>query len=322
MADRIVVLDGYTLNPGDLDWSPFAAMGALEVYDRTPEEQIVARAPGATCLLVNKTPLSAATLNALPGLRYVGVLATGYNIVDLTAARSRDVTVTNVPTYGTDTVAQHAAAMMLEHARGLIAHDRAVRDGEWTRSPDWCFVRRPIFELTDRTLGLVGLGRIGLAFARIAAAMGMRLVAHDPYFPGSDRLGGLDVDSVSLDTLFERSDVVSLHCPLTADNHHLVNAERLRRMKPTALIINTSRGPLIDNHALAAALREGVIGGAALDVLDVEPPPADNPLIGAPGCVITPHIAWYALEARRRLMHVAADNLAAFQRGAPVNVVG
>ena len=322
MPDRIVVLDGYTLNPGDLDWSPFAAMGALEVYDRTPEAEIVGRAADATCLLVNKTPLSAATLSATPGLRYIGVLATGYNIVDLTAARARAVTVTNVPTYGTDTVAQHAAAMLLEHARGLIAHDRAVRDGEWTRSPDWCFVRKPIFELTGRTLGLVGLGRIGLAFARIAAAMGMRLVAHDPYFPGRDRLGGLEIESVSLDALFEQSDVVSLHCPLTVDNHHLVNAERLARMKPTALIINTSRGPLIDNQALAAALRDGLVGGAALDVLDVEPPPADNPLIGAPNCLITPHIAWYALEARRRLMQVAVDNLAAFQQGAPINVVG
>jgi glycerate dehydrogenase len=322
MPDRIVVLDGYTLNPGDLDWSPFAALGALEVHDRTPDEEIIARAAGAAVVLTNKTPLSAPTLNALPTLRYVGVLATGYNIVDLEAAKASGVTVTNIPTYGTDTVAQHAAAMMLEHARGLIAHHQAVRDGEWTRSPDWCFVRKPVFELTDRTLGLVGLGRIGLAFARIAAAIGMRLVAHDPYFPAPERLGGLDIESVSLDALFERSDVVSLHCPLTADNRHLVNAERLRRMKPTALIINTSRGPLIDNHALAAALREGAVGGAALDVLDVEPPPADNPLIGAPNCVITPHIAWYALEARRRLMQVAADNLAAFQRGAPANVVG
>ena len=322
MSDRIVVLDGYTLNPGDLDWSPFAAMGALEVHDRTPGGDVVGRAAGAAYVLVNKTPLSAATLGSLSGLRYIGVLATGYNIIDLAAAKSHGVTVTNIPTYGTDTVAQHAAAMMLEHARGLIAHDGAVRNGEWTHSPDWCFVRKPVFEVTGRTLGFVGLGRIGLAFARIAAAMGMRLVAHDPYFPGPDRLGGLDIESVSLDALFERSDVVSLHCPLTADNHHLVNAERLRRMKPTALIINTSRGPLIDNQALATALREGVVGGAALDVLDVEPPPADNPLIGAPNCVITPHIAWYALEARRRLMQVAADNLAAFQRGAPVNVVG
>lgn len=321
MTDRIIVLDGHALNPGDLDWSPFAGLGSLELHERTPEADVVARAGGAGCVLLNKTPMSRATLARLPALRYIGVLATGYNVVDLQAAREQGITVTNIPTYGTDSVAQHAAAMMLEFARGLTVHERAVREGEWTRNPDWCFARRPMFELNGRTLALIGLGRIGLAFGRIAASMGMRLVAHDPYFPPRDALGGLDIAPVSLEDAFAQGDVISLHCPLTADNRHLVNRERLLRMKRTALIINTSRGPLIDQDALAAALREGLIGGASLDVLDTEPPPAGNPLIGAPNCIVTPHIAWYAIEARKRLMQIAADNLAAFQRGAPVNTV-
>jgi len=321
MADRIVILDGYTLNPGDLDWSPVSSLGTIEVHDRTPDDLVRARAADAPYVLTNKTPLARATIEALPNLRYIGVLATGYNVVDLPAAKARGITVTNIPTYGTDTVAQHAAAMMLEYARGLTVHDRAVKAGEWTSNPDWCFARRPVFELTGRTLGLVGIGRIGLAFARIAAAMGMRLVGHDPYWPDADKLDGLAIERLSMDELFRRADVVSLHCPLTPENHHLVNRMRLELMKPHALVINTSRGPLIDNAALADALRAGRIGGAALDVLDVEPPPADNPLLGAPNCLITPHIAWYAIEARRRLLQTAADNLAAFQRGQPVNVV-
>ena len=321
MTERIVVLDGFTLNPGDIDWSPFAGLGALELHDRTAAAQIVPRARGAACVLLNKTPLAHATLAALPQLRYIGVLATGYNIVDLEAAAGQGITVTNIPTYGTDSVAQHAAAMMLEFARGLGAHDRAVQAGEWSRAADWCFARRPVFELTGRTLGLIGLGRIGLAFGRIAAAMGMRIVAHDPYWPAADRMGGLTIERLSLDAVFQQADVISLHCPLTAENLQLVNRARLASMQPHALLINTSRGQLIDNDALAAALHAGVIAGAALDVLDTEPPPASNPLLGAPNCLITPHIAWYAIEARRRLMQIAADNLAAFQRGKPINTV-
>jgi glycerate dehydrogenase len=322
MSARIVVLDGYTLNPGDLDWSPFDALGHLELHDRTSADEIVERAAGAQALLLNKTPVSAHTLARLPELRYIGVLATGYNVVDLPAARAAGVTVTNIPTYGTDSVAQHAAALMLEYARGLAVHAAAVRNGEWTRNADWCFAHRPMFELTGRTLGLIGIGRIGIAFGRIAAAMGMRLVAHDPYWPDAKALGDLTIERLDLEAVFRQADVISLHCPLTAENHHLVNAQRLSMMRSQALIINTSRGPLIDNEALAQALHEGRIGGAALDVLDTEPPPASNPLLSAPNCTITPHIAWYAIEARRRLMQIAADNLAAFQRGAPVNVVG
>jgi glycerate dehydrogenase len=319
--DRIVILDGYTTNPGDLDWSPLAALGRLEAHDRTPEALVQSRAAGAAYVLLNKTPMSAASIFALPELRYIGVLATGYNTIDLGAAKASGITVTNVPSYASDSVAQHAAAMMLEFARGLTAHAAAVREGEWSRSADWCFARRPIFELTGKTLGLIGLGRIGLALARIGASMGMRLVAHDPAFPSRDQLGGLEVARLPLEAVFDEADVVSLHCPLTPQTHHLVNEERLSRMKPGALVINTSRGPLIDERALAGALRDGVIGGAALDVLEIEPPAPDNPLFLAPNCVITPHIAWYALEARARLIEIAADNLAAFQRGEPRNVV-
>lgn len=319
MPERIVVLDGYTLNPGDIDWGPIMALGDVTLHDRTPAEEIIARSSGAGCLLLNKTPLSRETVNALPGLRYVGVLATGYNVVDVDACKERGIVVTNIPTYGTDSVAQHVAALMLEFARGVAVHDGAVHAGEWTASPDWCFGKQPMFELTGKTLGIVGIGRIGQAVARIGAAFGMQLIAHDLYWPTPDKLAGLDVQSVEMDELFARADVVTLHCPLTPENRHLVNAERLARMKPNALLVNTSRGPLVDNRALADALRAGTIAGAGLDVLDVEPPPADNPLLSAPNCIITPHVAWYARESRQRLMQIAADNLAAFLSGDPVN---
>jgi glycerate dehydrogenase len=321
MNDRIVVLDGYTTNPGDLDWSPLAALGALEVFDRTPQALVVERARDAAHVLLNKAPLTGEILAALPALRYVGVLATGYNTVDLAAAKTRGITVSNTPAYASVSVAQHAAAMMLDLARSLTFHADAVRAGEWSRSPDWCLPLRPIFELTGRTLGLVGLGAIGVELARIAAALGMRVIAYDPAFPAADRLGGVTVAPVSLETLIETADVVSLHCPLTEATHHLLDAPRLARMKPSALVINTSRGPLIDEAALAGALRDGVIAGAALDVLESEPPAADNPLLAAPNCLVTPHVAWHAIEARRRLVQVAADNLAAFLQGAPRNVV-
>lgn len=322
MNDRIVVLDGYTTNPGDLAWAPLAALGELQVFDRTPEAQVIERVGDAPHVLLNKAPLTAGILRALPQLRYVGVLATGYNTVDLAAAKARGVTVTNTPAYAAVSVAQHAAAMMLDMARGLTVHANAVRNGDWPRAPDWCLPLTSIFELTDRTLGLVGLGAIGIELARIAAALGMRVVAYDPAFPPPERLHGIAVAPVSLETLVETADVVSLHCPLTEATRHLIDAPRLARMKRTALLINTSRGPLIDEAALAAALRDGVIAGAALDVLETEPPAPDNPLLAAPNCLVTPHVAWHAIEARRRLVQIAADNLAAFLRGAPQNVVG
>ncbi|MEM7017539.1 MAG: D-2-hydroxyacid dehydrogenase [Pseudomonadota bacterium] len=321
MTQRIVVLDGYTLNPGDISWKPIAAHGELELYDRTPETLLLDRANGASMILLNKTPLSAEAIEALPDLKYVGVLATGYNVVDIEAAKANGVVVTNIPTYGTDSVAQHVAAFMLEFARRVNVHNTAVHNGEWTNNADWCFALQPMFELTGKTLGIVGIGRIGLAVARIAAAMGMNIIAHDLYWPDADKLQGLEIRNCGLDELFSESDMITLHCPLTAENQQFVNAERLKLMKPSSYIINTSRGPLIDNQALADALNEGTIAGAALDVLDVEPPAAENPLLTAPNCIITPHVAWYAAEARTRLMQIAADNIAAFNDGAPVNVV-
>lgn len=321
MSERIVILDGYTLNPGDIDWRPIEALGDVTLYDRTPDDEIVARAREASCILLNKTPLSRETVEALPALRYVGVLATGYNVVDVAACAERHIVVTNIPTYGTDSVAQHVAALMLEFARGVAVHDAAVHAGEWTRNADWCFGKQPMFELTGKTLGIVGIGRIGQAVARIGAAFGMQLIAHDRFWPAPDKLAGLTVEQVTLDTLFASADVITLHCPLTAENHHLVNGDRLSAMKLTALLINTSRGPLVDNQALADALHAGRIAGAGLDVLDIEPPAADNPLLTAPNCIITPHVAWYAREARQRLMQIAADNLNAYQAGEPVNTV-
>jgi len=322
MSDRIVVLDGYTLNPGDISWAAFEECGELTVYDRTPAESIVERALGCRYVLTNKTPLGKETLARLPGLAYIGVLATGYNVVDVAAAKARGVTVTNVPTYGTDSVAQHATALLLELARRPALHAQAVREGGWTASGEWCFSLAPIIELSGKTLGVVGIGRIGRAFARIAAAMGMEIIAHDEYPPDAAALAGLEVEFTGLDELFRRADVIGLHCPLTPATERLVNAERLSLVKSTAFLLNTSRGPLVDNRALADALHAGRIGGAGLDVLDVEPPPADNPLLTAPNCIITPHIAWYARAARERLMATAVDNLRAFVAGNPVNTVG
>ena len=322
MAERIVVLDGFTVNPGVISWGPLSQLGEIEIHDRTPDDQIVERAKSATCLLLNKTPLSAETIAQLPDLKYVGVLATGYNVVDTATCNDRGIIVTNIPTYGTDSVAQHVAALMLEFARGISVHNEAVHNGEWTNCDDWCFSRQPMFELAGKTMGVVGIGRIGQAAARIGAAMGMKIIAHDLYWPDADKLAGMDVTQVDMDTLFKDADIITLHCPLTPENEKLVNAERLAQMKSSAIIINTSRGPLIDNEALANALTNSIIGGAALDVLDVEPPPASNPLLTAPNCIITPHIAWYAKEARARLMQIAADNLSAFLGGNAVNTVG
>jgi len=321
MTEHIVVLDGYTLNPGDINWDSLQALGDLALHDRTPEELVVERCKGATCILTNKTPLSRETIEALPDLKYIGVLATGYNVVDIEAAAVRSIPVANIPTYGTDSVAQHVAALLLDFARGIVTHSQSVKAGEWTSNIDWCYAKQPIFELSGKTFGVVGIGRIGLAVARLASALGMKIIAYDVYFPDAEKLAGLEVEQVELDDLFARSDAITLHCPLTPESDKMVNAQRLKLMKPNALLINTSRGPLIDNQALADALHAGTLGGAALDVLDIEPPPGDNPLLSAPYCVITPHIAWYAKESRARLMEIAADNLRYFLAGNPQNVV-
>lgn len=319
---KIVVLDGYTLNPGDLVWQPLLDLGECEIYDRTAAEQVLARAAGARAVLTNKTVLSRAQIEALPALEYIGVLATGVNVVDLAAARQRRITVTNVPAYSTASVAQMVFALLLEMTQQVGCHDRLVHEGYWATSPDFSFWQRPLYELDGLILGIVGFGAIGRRVATIAAAFGMKVQVHTLHparYRGHPAAG--NVDFVDLNTLFGSSDVVSLHCPLTADTEDLVDAKRLQSMKPSAFLINTGRGGLIDEEALAGALRQERIAGAGLDVLSSEPPPADHPLLAAPNCFITPHIAWATRAARLRLMQEATENLRAFLRGRPRNVV-
>ncbi|HXU76140.1 MAG TPA: D-2-hydroxyacid dehydrogenase [Methylomirabilota bacterium] len=314
---KIVVLDGYALNPGDLSWDGLKQFGPCEIYDRTPAAEVVPRAAQAAIILTNKTELTRAQLEKLTPLKYIGVLATGTNVVDLAAARERNVTVTNVPAYGTKSVAQTTLALLLELTQHVGHHAETVRAGHWTRSADWSYWDRPLIELEGLTMGIVGFGRIGRAVADLAAALGMRVLATSQ----THKDGPAAVEFVPLEDLFRRSDVVSLHCPLTPLTKHLVNAERLAWMKPAALLLNTSRGPLIDEPALANALNSGRIAGAGLDVLSQEPPPAGNPLLAARNCVITPHLAWATGAARARLMKIAVENLRAFLAGSPRNVV-
>jgi len=315
---KIVVLDGHTLNPGDLSWDELRALGECEIHPRTPPELVTARAAGAEAVLTNKVVLEAATLAALPGLRYIGVLATGCNVVDTAAARARGVTVTNVPGYSTKSVAQLTFALLLELTHRVGHHADTVRAGRWSASADFCYWDFPLRELDGLTFGVVGFGAIGREVAAMAAAFGMRVLAHsrrrpEPLPPG--------VEWAPLDDLFARSDVVSLHCPLTPETRHLVNAERLARMKPGAFLLNTGRGPLVDEAALAAALNTGQLAGAGLDVLSAEPPPPGHPLLTARNCLITPHLAWASGAARARLMREVVANLRAFLAGAPRNVV-
>jgi glycerate dehydrogenase len=316
---RIVVLDGYTLNPGDNPWDELAALGELTVYDRTAPQDVVARAAGAEIVLTNKTVLDAAALRQLPALRFIAVLATGYNVVDVAAARARGVPVANVPVYGSMDVAQHTLALLLELCHRVGDHARAVRAGAWTRSPDFCFWLAPPRTLEGQTLGIVGYGRIGRQVARLAHALGMRVLASSRL----ERPSGAEPPDGwrTIPDLFADSDVISLHCPLTDDNARFVDAALLARLRPGALLINTARGGLIDEPALAAALAEGRLAGAALDVLSQEPPPPDHPLLRAPNCIITPHIAWASLAARQRLMAATVANVRAFLAGKPVNVV-
>jgi glycerate dehydrogenase len=316
---NIVVLDGYTLNPGDLDWGGLESLGNVTVYERTAATEIIERAADADIVLTNKTQLSAALLEQLPKLRYIGVLATGYNIVDIEAARARGIPVANIPTYGTHSVAQFVFALLLELCHRVQQHSDAVHAGEWDRCPDFCFTRSPLIELAGKTMGLIGLGRIGGQVARIANAFGMRVVA-----VGSGKSNPAPVEGVEwveLERLLAESDVISLHCPLTASTEKLINAERLALMKRSALLINTSRGALINEQDLADALNNGRIAGAAVDVLSVEPSLPTNPLFSAANCLITPHIAWATKEARTRLMGTAVDNVQSFLSGQPTNVV-
>lgn len=314
---QIVVLDGFTLNPGDLGWSELKSLGRCEIYGRTPPSELLSRAAGADILLTNKTVLSDGNIRNLPRLKYIGVLATGTNVVDLAAARARGVPVTNVPTYGTKSVAQMTLALLLELAHHVGHHAQTVREGRWTQNADFCYWDFPLVELEGLTFGIVGFGRIGRAVADLAAAFGLRVLAADPVagtVPTFVRL-------LELEPLLCESDIVSLHCPLTPQTDRLVNASRLALMKPTAFLLNTSRGPLVDEAALAHALNSGRLAGAALDVLAVEPPPADNPLLTAKNCLVTPHLAWATRAARSRLMQIAVQNVRAFLEGKPQNVV-
>ncbi|MBV6433847.1 MAG: Glycerate dehydrogenase [Bryobacteraceae bacterium] len=317
---KLVVLDGYCLNPGDLSWDALRQLAEVEVHDRTSAAEAVSRVGEAELVMTNKTPLDAGALARLPRLRYIGVLATGYNIVDVAAAKANGVVVTNVPTYGTASVAQHAFALLLELCHHVGVHGESVRGGEWSRSADWCYWKAPLMELAGKTMGIIGFGRIGRQTAKIADAMGMRVIANDTFEGNLPAYEGFRFASVG--EVLRESDVISLHCPLTPENKGLINAERLRLMKPSAFLLNTSRGPLVVDEDLAAALNTGVIAGAGLDVLSVEPPVAGNPLFTARNCIVTPHIAWATREARARLMEVAVSNLAAFLQGAAVNVVG
>ena len=315
----IVVLDGHTLNPGDLSWAALEALAPCTVYDRTAPADVSARAAAAEIVLTNKTVLALDALNRLPQLQYIGVLATGYNVVDMAAARERGILVTNVPAYGTPAVAQMVFAHLLHLAQHAAEHGETVVAGDWCRAPDFCYWRYPLVELAGLTMGIVGLGRIGCAVAGLAQAFGMHVLAADPMPPECVPTG---VTLVDLDALFAQSDVVSLHCPLTDKTRELVNENRLGLMKPSAFLINTSRGPLVDEVALARALNDGGLAGAGLDVLSVEPPELDNPLLRAANCTITPHIAWATRAARQRLMDVAVGNVQAFLAGQPRNVVG
>jgi len=315
---KIVVLDGYTLNPGDLSWEGLAALGELVVHDRTPPELVVERAAGAQALLSNKVVVGHAEMSALPDLRYIGVQATGFNIIDVETARKRGIVVTNVPAYGTQSVAQHVFALLFELARGVAWHAGRVRQGAWADCPDFTFQETPQVELADKTFGIVGYGDIGRAAARMAAAFNMRVLVNTRT-PRQE--AGSEVCFVSLEQLFTEADVVSLHCPLTPQTEKLVNAERLGLMKSSAYLINTARGPLVDEVALATALQKKTIAGAGLDVLAKEPPSADNPLLGTPNCFVTPHLAWATRAARQRLMDTLVANFRAFIAGAPQNQV-
>jgi glycerate dehydrogenase len=314
---NIVVLDGFTLNPGDLDWQELQSLGPCAIYDRTLPAELLPRAAGADILLTNKTELAAAAIQNLPALKYIGVLATGTNVVDLPAARVRGIPVTNVPAYSTKSVAQMTFALLLELAQHAGHHAQTVREGRWTRSLEWCYWDFPLLELDELTLGIVGFGRIGRAVGELGAAFGMKVLASRPT-AGAAAPG---VRFLDLEALFCESDVVTLHCPLTPQTANLVNAQRLSLMKPTAFLLNTSRGPVVDEPALADALNSGRIAGAALDVLSTEPPRAHNPLLTARNCLITPHLAWATRAARSRLMKIAVENVRSFLRGKAQNVV-
>ena len=316
---KIVVLDGYTENPGDLSWDGLAALGELTVYDRTPADLVVSRIGDAEIVYTNKTPLTRQTLSACPALKFIGVLATGYNIVDIEAARERGIVVTNVPTYGTAAVAQFAIAMLLEICHHYAHHSEAVHAGRWENSPDWCFWDYPLIELAGKTMGIIGYGRIGQATGRIARAMGMRILAFDAHPDPS--LESEDCRYVELDELLANSDVIALHCPLFPETEGIINKDTIAKMKDGVILLNNSRGQLIVERDLADALNSGKVYAAGLDVVSTEPIRADNPLLRAKNCFISPHISWATKESRSRLMNIAVENLRSYLAGTPINVV-
>ncbi|HQS50328.1 MAG TPA: D-2-hydroxyacid dehydrogenase, partial [Daejeonella sp.] len=313
---KLVVLDGYTLNPGDLNWEGIKKFGDLEVHDRTPESQIVERCQGAEIIFTNKTPLREAILSQLPDLKYIGVLATGYNVVDVDYAKTRGVVVANVPGYGTASVVQMTFALLLELCQHVQSHSDSVRQGDWAASPDFCYWNYPLIELEGKTIGIIGFGSIGQKVADIATAFGMNIIGFSR--TRSDQSHRKNFKWAELNELLKESDVVSVHCPLFPETQGIINKDSLRLMKRTAFFLNTSRGPLMVDQDLADALNEGIIAGAGIDVLSVEPPSADNPLFKAKNCLITPHIAWATKEARSRLMGIAENNLSSFLNQKPI----
>lgn len=315
---KIVILDGYALNPGDLSYDRLQQFGELKVYDRTAPEQVIERAKDAEVLLTNKVVLGEKEMAQLPKLRYIGVQATGYNVVDVEAARKHGITVTNIPAYSTASVAQMVMAHLLNITQCVEYYAHENRAGRWAANPDFCYWDNPLIELSGKQMGIVGFGRTGSAVARLASAFGMKVAA---YTSKPQEALPEGVEKLSLDELFASSDVVSLHCPLVPSTQHLVNAERLALMKPTAILINTARGPIVDEQALADALNSGALHAAGIDVLCEEPPLAGSPLLTARNCFVTPHIAWATLEARTRLLDICEANLRAFVEGNPQNVV-
>lgn len=316
---KIVVLDGYAENPGDLSWDGFRELGETVVYDRTPEDQIMNRMKDAPIVYTNKTPITRDTIKACSQLKYIGVLATGYNVVDLEAAKEAGIIVTNIPSYGTAAVAQYTIALLLEMCHHIGAHADAVKQGQWTNSKDFCFWNYPLIELEGKTMGIIGFGRIGQAVARIAQVLGMKVLVHS-----RTRKVELETETcsfVSLEQIFTESDIISLHCPLLPETEGIINQASIETMKDGVMLINTARGPLIVEKDLKEALDCGKIKCAALDVVSKEPITKDNPLLNAKNCLITPHIAWASIESRQRLMSIAVENLKAFLDGKPIHVV-
>lgn len=316
---KIVVLDGYTLNPGDLSWNELEKLGDLTVYDRTPGDLVSERSEGADIIFTNKTPVRAEVIKKLNTLKFIGVLATGYNVVDIVTAKERGIIVSNVPGYGTTSVAQFTFALLLELCHRIQKHSDSVFDGRWSESRDFSYWNSPLIELQGKTIGIIGFGDIGSKAGDLATAFGMNIIATGRRRTGQEHRQNFKW--ADLDTLLTESDVVSLHCPLFPETQGLLNAERLRRMKGSSFLLNTSRGPLIVEEDLAEALNNNIIAGAAVDVLSIEPPSPNNPLFKAKNCIITPHMAWATREARQRLMEIAVNNLSEFIKGTPVNIV-